>query len=256
MESCNLKLKTISQITMDYKKQFSNRTDSYLYSINKYPNVLYNEFTQAIEMLHLNKDEILVNIPAGGIPLQKYIDQQLQIKYYAYDICNEFCTSIINLCDYTNIPHAQNSVDKIICLASLHHTSISERHYIYNEFNRILKQNGVLVIGDVIKDSCQDMWLNDFVNEYNSNGHSGIFFDKRDIEQIKQSNFEVNITNKEYDWVFETENEMLDFIKHLFHLDLLPNDQILLDSLVNILNYIPGSFKIKWKLIYFTCKKI
>jgi ubiquinone/menaquinone biosynthesis C-methylase UbiE len=215
-------------------------------------------------MLHLNKDEILVNIPAGGIPLHKYIDQQLQIKYYAYDICNEFCTlpsdendyTNISLCDYTNLPQKDNSVDKIICLASLHHTSISERHDIYTEFNRILKQNGVLVIGDVIKDSCQDKWLNNFVNEYNSNGHSGIFFENLDIEQMKQHNFTVTTTNKEYDWIFRNENEMLDFIKHLFHLDLLPNDQILLDGLVTNLNYIPGSFKIKWQLIYFTCKKI
>jgi SAM-dependent methyltransferase len=245
---------------MNYKEQFSNRTESYLYSINKYPDVLYNEFTQAIEMLHLNKDEILVNIPAGGIPLNKYIDQQLHIKYYAYDICNEFCNlssnENVSLCDYTNIPQKDNSVDKIICLASLHHTSISERHDIYTEFNRILKQNGVLVIGDVIKDSCQDIWLNDFVNKYNSNGHSGIFFDKRDIEQMKQHNFTVTTTNKEYDWIFNNENQMLDFIKHLFHLDLLPNDQILLDGLVTSLNYIPGSFKIKWQLIYFTCNKI
>jgi SAM-dependent methyltransferase len=243
---------------MDYKKQFSNRTQTYLYSINKYPDVLYNEFTQAIKMLHLNNNDVLVNIPAGGIPLHKYIDNQLQIKYYAYDICNEFCTGDenISLCAYTNISQKINSVDKIICLASLHHTSISERHDIYKEFNKILKQNGVLVIGDVIKDSCQDIWLNNFVNKYNSNGHSGVFFNQYDIGQIEKHNFKVTTTNKEYDWVFNNENEMLDFIKHLFHLDLLPNNQILLDGLITILNYTPDSCKIKWKLLYFTCTKI
>mgnify|MGYP000908088788 CR=1 FL=1 len=240
---------------MNYKKQFSNRTQSYLYSINKYPNVLYNEFTQAIEMLHLNNKETIVNIPAGGIPLHKYIDEKLKIKYYAYDICKEFCDEKISLCDYTNIPQIKNTVDKIICLASLHHTSILERYDIYNEFNRILKQNGFLIIGDVIKGSCQDMWLNDFVNEYNSNGHSGIFFDNNDIKQIEQNNFSVTSINKEYDWVFTSENEMFDFIKNLFHLDLLPNDDVLIDGLVTILNYIPGSLKINWKLIYFICKK-
>jgi SAM-dependent methyltransferase len=241
---------------MDYKKQFSNRTKSYLYSINKYPNVLYNEFTQAVQMLNLNNKEILVNIPAGGIPLNKYIDPQLEINYYAYDICNEFCTDNINLCDYTNIPHSKNSVDKIICLASLHHTSISERHDIYNEFNRILKQNGILVIGDIVKESCQDKWLNNFVNKYNSYGHCGLFFSENDIKQIEQYNFSVTFVNKEYDWVFNNENEMIYFIKHLFHLNLLLNDQILFDALVNFLNYIPGSCKIKWKLIYFICKKL
>ena len=56
--------------------------------------------------------------------------------------------------------------------------------------------------------------------------------------------------------VFNNENEMIYFIKHLFHLNLLLNDQILFDALVNFLNYIPGSCKIKWKLIYFICKKL
>lgn len=240
---------------MDYTKQFANRTETYLYSIKEYPNVFYNEFTQAIEMLHLDKGDTLINIPAGGIPLHKYINPQLNINYYAYDICNEFCTENIHLCTYTHIPHQTNTVDKIICLASLHHTLVSERNDIYKEFYRILKKNGVLVIGDVIKDSCQDLWLNHFVNKYNSNGHSGLFFNSDDTIQINSSNFKVTTTNKEYDWIFENENEMIDFLKNLFHLDLLQDDQTLLDDLCTILNYTPGSCRIQWKLIYFICKK-
>ena len=240
---------------MDYKKLFVNRTKSYLYSINKYPNVFYNEFTVAIKMLNLNDKDILVNIPAGGIPLNKYIEPQLEIKYYEYDICKEFCIDNIKLCDYTNIPQKNNSIDKIICLASLHHTSILERYNIYNEFNRILKQHGVLVIGDVIKESYQDKWLNNFVNKYNSYGHCGLFFSEKDIQQIEKSNFSVKIEHKEYDWIFNNENEMFDFLKHLFHLDLLPNNRILLDGLINFLNYTPTSCKIQWKLLYFICQK-
>jgi hypothetical protein len=53
---------------MDYEKSFKNRTKTYLYAMEEYPNVLDEEFITAIEMLELKNDEILLNIPAGGIP--------------------------------------------------------------------------------------------------------------------------------------------------------------------------------------------
>lgn len=77
-----------------------------------------------------------------------------------------------------DIPLKSQSVNKILCLASLHHLNNEERINTYNEFYRILKPNGKLIIADVIKNSNQSIWLNNFVNNYNSNGHNGIFLMK------------------------------------------------------------------------------
>jgi SAM-dependent methyltransferase len=241
---------------MDYESSFKNRIESYLKAITQYPKALSNEFATAINILNLSNNEVLLNIPAGGIPLQDYINPDLHIEYIAYDTHKGFTHDLsVKYCSWSNIPLPVNSVDKIICLASLHHLTTNERIIVYNEFYRILKPDGKLIIGDVIKNSDQALWLDNFVDKYNSSGHKATFFDKTDSNLLEKHNFNVDITIKSYDWIFNENDNVYLFCKLLFGLDLIElTDSNLINGVDTILKY--KNNKIPWKLIYFICTPI
>jgi hypothetical protein len=238
---------------MDYLKSFTNRAHSYSNAMDIYKNVLDEEIITAIYHLELKKDDVLLNAFAGGIPIDKYIDDDLNIKYLAFDMHKDFIIDSVQQFTFDNIPIPSNSVNKIICLATLHHLDINERNIIYNEFYRVLKADGMLVIADVIYNSAQDKWLNEFVDKYNSNGHKGMFFTNADSKLIETNGFNVNISISNYNWNFQDEKILLRFCRLLFGLDLCTDDDLLLKSIKKYLHYNNG--KIPWQLIYFNCVK-
>lgn len=252
---------------MDYIKSFTNRAHSYSNAVELYNDVLYEEFMTAINHLQLKKGDILLNVFAGGIPIDKYINPELNITYLAFDMQKDFIVDSIQEFTYDKIPLQSNSINKIICLASLHHLNIHERDILYSEFYRILTSGGMLVIGDVICNSSQARWLNEFVDTYNSNGHRGLFFTEKDSQLIEKNGFNVDVTINKYNWNFKDETCLLDFFRLLFGLDLCGDDEELLHSIKKSLHpvlYRPdlsgsddlrSNIKIPWKLIYFNCIK-
>jgi SAM-dependent methyltransferase len=166
----------------------------------------------------------------------------------------DFIVDSIKKFTFDKIPIHSNSINKIICLATLHHLNIDERRSLYKELYRILIVGGRILIADVIDKSSQAKWLNEFVNAYNSNGHKGMFFTKDDSTLIKGNGFSVDTSIHEYNWNFKNNKELLHFFKLLFGLDLCKDDTFLLNSIKEYLYYNNG--KIPWKLIYFNCTKL
>jgi SAM-dependent methyltransferase len=245
---------------MDYIQSFKERYKKYLYAVDTYPNVMENELKIACEMMQIENNNVILNIPAAGTDLRKYIyeENKNNIIYHEFETSPDFSSLGYKLCSYDNIPLENNTVDRIIVLASFHHVSIEERPKIYREFKRIMKDNALLVIGDVIKDSKQDKWLNEFVNKWNSRGHKGIFFDLTnddDKNLIEKEGFSVEIYKKKYTWNFHFENEMVDFVINLFGLDLIERD-VLLDYIKQYLDYNTDGNKcwFDWELVYFISK--
>ncbi|NBP03463.1 MAG: SAM-dependent methyltransferase [Proteobacteria bacterium] len=242
---------------MDYSTRFNNQTHNFLDAVQSYKNALDEEMMTAIKMLDLQQNEILLNAFAGGIPLDKYIDTRLGIEYLEYDTNKDFCNNTIVHYTIDNIPIRSQSVDKIICLATLHHFNDRERDLLYKEFHRVLKPSGMLVIADVIENSPQANWLNVFVNKYNSNGHKGVFFSPKDSQLIKNTGFNnVTVFVQHYNWWFPDDDNLVRFFKLLFGLNLCELD-LLLDNIKQFLEYttLNDVVVVPWKLMYFNCKK-
>ncbi len=106
---------------MDYSTRFNNQTHNFLDAVQSYENVLDEEMMTAIKMLDLKQNEILLNAFAGGIPIDKYIDKSLNIQYLEYDTNKGFSNTDIIHYTIDNIPIKSQSIDKILCLATLHH---------------------------------------------------------------------------------------------------------------------------------------
>jgi hypothetical protein len=242
---------------MDYDKTFEKRGNLYKYAIEIYPDVLENEFKVAVEMCDIKSSDIVLNIPAACVPLSKYFTIK-PYKYIEYETNANFAAMLsVAVCKLNEIPEMDNSIDTIISLASLHHTNYIEREEFYNECHRILKSNtGKIVIGDVIENSKESVWLNMFVNKYNSLGHKGIFWKESDKNILESKGFSVNIKYTDYTWNFNSENDLVDFCKNLFGLDLASKEEILI-GINTILKpeTINEKIYIKWNLIYFIATK-
>jgi SAM-dependent methyltransferase len=237
---------------MDYSLSFQSRAHAYVDAVQRYPSAFEEEFRIAVEMLDIQSTDILVTIPSGGVYIDSFIPTT--VKNLRFEIQEAFSNiDNVPLCTLQSIPCDSSSVTKILTLACLHHTTNTERIAFYNECFRILQPNGLLVIGDVLCGSEQDVWLNTIVNAYNSKGHCGTFFTEEDVGIIESCGFDVTPILKTYRWNFSSDTDMILFFKQLMNLDLLEDLNVLKELLYKTFKIVNSC--VDWKLLYFVCKK-
>ncbi len=243
---------------MTYSEQFTNRIKGYMYATSKYQNVLENENKTAVSMLNPTKGDKILHIAASGVNIKKYIDLE-EIELIEVDQNEEFAIiGDVDFIDITQMPYDDNTFDKVIVIANFHHSNNTERELIYKEIFRILKPNGKFILGDVMKYSLQDFFLNGFVNHYNPNGHNGQFFDYYDLELFRKTGFSTKIENASYTWNFESKEELEDFAYNFFNIINLEKyktyKEIKKYLVVNQTD--EGKITWNWRLIYFIATKI
>jgi SAM-dependent methyltransferase len=222
-----------------------------------------NEFEKALdflkEKLQSSSDHelIFVNIPADRL-FEKYLFDfpfKNKIEYIPYELNKSFA-DILGFKNATieSIDLSNDKTDIILSIAALHHFNQDERLTFYKECKRILKPDGVLLIGDVLKGSKQDKWLNEYVNEYNSNGHNGIFFTEDEKFILEKVGFQVETELVEYTWNFDSIESMCEYCINLFGLDKISSDDFILQGIEKYLDYSVNddlTCQFSWGLIYF-----
>jgi SAM-dependent methyltransferase len=242
---------------MDYNKSFQSRGARYLQAINQSPLAMAEEFQTAVRALDLQQGHSLLNIPAAAVNIEDMLPPL--ISYHQIETSEEFArVAAVPHGPWTPLPFPAESLDRILCLASLHHSSQEERAKFYSECLRVLKPGGKLVVGDVRKESNLAPWLNVFVNQFNSGGHNGIFFSQEDADAFIDAGFQsADVMSQFYHWNFTNSTEMVDFCKNLFGLDLASQESVLfgLTEYLSPVEMENGEVKIPWELIYFTATK-
>jgi len=239
--------KNPSQLLMDYDLVFSKRSAQYNFATKTYPHVLVNELRTAAEMVNAEKGAIVVNVPGACVDISPYLDSSIIYKPYETNAVFAAIAGVTHS-NFGIIPEPDESVDKVVSLASLHHSTDQERATFYKEALRVLKPAGTMIIGDVISGSPQDLWLNTFVNKYN--GHNGIFWSHDDVKLM--AGFTVEVSVKKYRWTFNGMDEMVDFCRNLFGLEGA-SDSELVDGLKYYLGADETGFD--WSLMYFIATK-
>jgi ubiquinone/menaquinone biosynthesis C-methylase UbiE len=241
---------------MDYNEKFKNRIEGYMYASSKYPKVLENENLAAVRHLNPEKGDKILHIAAAGVNIKNYIDiEGLEIELVEVDQNEEFARiGNIDCINLEEMPYDDNTFNKAIVIANFHHSSIEEREKIYKEVFRVLKPGGKFVLGDVMKHSLQDSFLNKFVDKYNPNGHNGLFFSLADSALFNSVGFRTSLKMEEYTWNFDSMLVFLDFCYNFFHLTKLEKNKLYSEIkkylIVKILS--DNSIEWKWRLLYFT----
>lgn len=236
-----------------YEEIFNQRGKSYHLAMGKYPHARDEEFLAATIRLKQERNSTILDLPAGGGYLQKYLNEK--INYLPYDFSGEFNDNHqrIKKCREGKIELADESVDEVVSLAAFHH--IVARDEFYSEMQRILKTGGQFILGDVIADGKLDRFLNGFLDTWNSMGHKGMFITDKDINEIEKTGFKVKFEKDQYFWRFRTQQEAIEFFRLLFCLDLKPSDREVIQALEELGVSKKNGFDICWELGFILCEK-
>ena len=234
---------------MEYKEIFSERAQSFYDTITKYPNVMDQEHKCYLENIPKITDGVYLELSPTFKPIPW--GTQIQVEN-SREFAALFKLPFIE--DYSQMNYKDNIFDSVCAIAALHHYLPHSRKNIYKELYRILKPNGSICIADVMKNSLPDKFLNVFVDKYSSSGHDGYFFNRDDIDNLKEIGFEVHYKLEKYFWDFESWEHCFTYTKSLFH--LIKYDKSLDEFKKEIQEYLPiiehpnKTISWKWELLY------
>lgn len=244
---------------MDYSAIFGKRAGQYIEACERWPDARVEEFSAFFGYLKLQQGERLLDAPCGNGTLARYVSNLHQ--YQGVDPAPAFdraCKIAGVNCKKTSLRATGlvgASFDVVGSLTGVHHEF--NRVELYQEWFRLLRPGGRLVIMDVGRATPVGEFLNGFVDRWNSNGHQGDFLHEADAVGLKQAGFErVLWADAAYSWELPTDKDMHAFMSKLFGLDLSPDLATMRHSWLGLgWRPSPGSCRIPWSLRLLTAVK-
>lgn len=236
---------------MDYSSIFELRAASYAEASERFHRVREQELLCFAELLCVRPDERVLDVPAGTGLARDYLPSDS--TYVALDPNPEFamrCKKHSCQIVQTSIRQAgfrTGVLDVIGSLTGLHHEA--RRYEIDSEWFRMLRPGGRLVIMDVSVGTPVAEFLNEFVDQWNTAGHDGVFLDDDDVSALKDCGFEgVDVKDRIYNWSAESEQQMYLFMCSLFGLDMNPSVAAFSKALQALGVSELNGFSVRWQL--------
>ena len=167
----------------------------------------------------------VLNLSAAGAELTETQLSYLpcdSVTYVEVEIDEKFCAAFGKRhCPLGCFPFESESVDVVFSIAGVHHFSPESRALLYAECRRVLRPDGMLVVGDVKAGSAQAAFLNGFVDANSSRGHRGMFFDEngQDASVLRRLFAHVECGEEHYVWRFRDVPHSVSFCHSLFGID-------------------------------------
>jgi len=242
----------------EYGSIFDLRGKWYHQSMMKIPDARDEEFKLLLKGISLKPVEAVLDFPSGGGYLKHYLPKS--IKTYELETSKAFARiSRCKISDWSSIPFSNEKFNAIFCCASLHHVSKANRKNFLSEAYRILKPGGILCIADIDKNEPVALFLNGFVNRYNSMGHDGDFLYSKSASEFAGKKFKV-IRNElcRYHWYLHKNIlASLSFIKLMFGIDKVDYKSLetYLEKNLNLIRNENKRWIINWSLRYIFLQK-
>ena len=202
-----------------YTESFGERGSKYDRAMRLVADSRKEEFMAVVEELAAVKAGLVLDVPAGGGYLRRYLPERF--VYKAYEPVGSFKDSLkkTGTSDSRSglLPFPQDtaSVDIVVSVAGVHH--FADKLPLFIEMARVAKPDGKLVLADVHQHSPVASFLDGYIGKSNSSGHDGIYLCDRTLEELDASGWHVeSARRKHYHWVFNSQQQMLHYCHLLF----------------------------------------
>lgn len=211
--------------TPDYTELFQERGGKYDHAMRLFPHARDDEFLNATNLAAFQLNHRIYDIPAGGAYLHQYLPKDC--LYQPYEPCSNFVDNDDNSsANLLPLPFESDSSDIIFSIAGTHH--LNDKSDLFNELARVAKPSSQLILADVYKDSAVAHFLDDFIGQYNSTGHDGIYIDETTLPELEQAGWQVLSAHQQaIYWQFATESELAQFCRSLFDLRAISDTDII-----------------------------
>lgn len=246
---------------LSYKDIFNQRADAYHKAMLDWPNARNEEFEAILKKLVVDEQTRVIDIPAGGGYLANYLPKETQLIHLE---TSELFTELghsgsphpLKLCSLDTLPIRDASIDIVLSLAGLHHTE--DKTPLFKEIFRCLTAGGKCVIADAGADSPTANFLDGWLSDHNSMGHSGWYLDSSTTDDLTMAGFTgTSKETRQYHWIFSSKEEAGAYCKLMFGIDLASIDEIS-NALNQYLGFDPlpdGDIGLKWQLDFITATK-
>ncbi len=207
-----------------YQKIFQQRAAQYHAAMADYPDIRRQEFEHAVRLLDILPAHTVCDVPAGGGYLSRYLPAPahtlfMETSHEFAAHCPTHAGNAAVEAALESLPVASASIDRLLSLAALHH--VPDKRLQFEEFCRLMRPEGRVVVADVEEGSATGAFLNEFVDRFNSMGHEGLFLNPDDLQTMEDSGLRIEqVERPEITWAFDNENDLADFCQKLFGLDL------------------------------------
>lgn len=214
-----------------YGDIFEQRGRLYHQAMTLCPLARAEEFHHVLRLADVKQGDILCDVPSGGGYLKQFLKARAAIRHIETskvfaDICRDNGVPDVRLGRFDAIPLDDVSVDKVVCLASLHH--VEDKPGFFVEAHRVLREGGSLVVADVRAGSAVSDFLDVFVNAHNAMGHRGRYIDSRTCDDVTRCGFAVTESlSIPFHWRFDSPLAMGRFCRLLFGIDLADTQQVI-----------------------------
>ena len=210
---------------MDYSAIFGERAGSYVQACELWPEIRSEEFKAYLDKLELQRGERLLDAPCGNGMFAPFVPSFC--RYEGLDPAPAFigaCRSVGIQCHASSLRSTGlpcSGFDVVGSLTGIHHEH--NRLELYQEWFRLLRPGGRLIVMDVARGSRVAEFLNGFVDRWNSGGHQGDFLGEEDGHCLIGAGFrEIAWSDTSYNWSAQNEEDMYAFMIKLFGLDKEP----------------------------------
>lgn len=239
----------------DYGEIFAARASQYHFAMQTCPRARDAEFLAIVQDLPADAVNLL-DVPSGGGYLSSYLTSPGTLR--SCDFSVGFAGAGVPKASPQSLPYESGSFDAVLSLTGLHHIARGNQDAFLAECQRVLRAKGHILVGEVLRGSPVDAFLNDFVHRHNSQGHVGDFFDEGFLAQLATAGFSgARMQVRSYAWRFADVPGMVTYCRNMFGIDQA-DDALIESGLRDYLGFRvaqDGTVELPWQLVFYRAVK-
>ena len=244
----------------NYSAIFNKRADSYHSAMQTWPSARDEEFHTLLSLAELQDHHSIIDMLSGGGYLSWYVPPDSELYHLeSSSVFADFGRSgtpyPIVLVTEGKLPFADNSVDRFLSMAALHH--IDDKTPIYREMARVLKPGGIAVVADAQMGSNVARFLDGTVDECNPMGHKGVYLYDNTADEIGLCGLEIRSSEViNYYWQYASTEEMTEYCRQMFGM-MQASEQAIKKGIEHYLGFQEedGLIKMNWNLQFIKAQK-